>query len=66
MPDPDCQNACTESYAAQVARCTDVLRDNLVLAKTDEDKQLAQARFSRCMALAAEVKAACQQACEEN
>ena len=63
MPDSDCQTACTEAYAAQVSHCTDVLRDNLVLAKTDEDKQLAQERFERCMALAAEVKQSCLEAC---
>ena len=66
MPDADCQNACAEAYAAQVSQCANVLRDNLALAKTDQDKQLAQARFDRCMALAAEVKAACLQACQEN
>ena len=66
MPDKDCQMACAEAYTAQVGHCADVLRDNLVLAKTDTDKQLAQTEFGRCMALAEEVKSACLQACEEN
>ena len=65
MPDLDCHNACVEAYSAQVDHCTDVLRDNLVLAKTEEDKQLAETRFGRCMALAEEVKAACLKACNE-
>ena len=63
MPDTDCQTACAEAYTAQVGHCADVLRDNLVLAKTDADKQTAQTEFERCMALAEEVKASCFQAC---
>lgn len=63
MPDPDCQTACAEAYTAQVGHCADVLRDNLVLAKTDEDKQTAQTEFEHCMALAEEVKAACLKTC---
>ena len=65
MRDPDCQNACVEAYTAQVDHCADVLRDNLVLAKTDEDKQLAQTRFENCMALAEEVKTSCLKTCTE-
>lgn len=65
MPDPDCQTACGEAYTAQVDHCADFLRDNLVLAKTDEDKQLARAEFERCMALAEEVKAICLKTCAE-
>ena len=65
MPDTDCQMACAEAYSAQVDHCADVLRDNLVLAKTDEDKQLAQTEFDRCMALAEETKAICLQSCSE-
>lgn len=65
MPDTDCQTACAEAYTAQVGHCADVLRDNLVLAKTDADKQTAQTEFDRCMALAEEVKASCLQTCAE-
>ncbi len=65
MPDTDCQNACAESYTAQVGHCANVLRDNLVLAKTDEDKQLARTEFNHCMALAEEVNTACLEACRE-
>ena len=65
MSDTDCRTACAEAYTAQVGHCADVLRDNLVLAKTDEDKQLAQTEFERCMALAEEVKAICAKACAE-
>lgn len=65
MPDTDCQSACADSYTAQVGHCTDVLRDNLVLAKTDADKQTAQTEFEHCMALAEEVKASCLQTCAE-
>ncbi len=63
MPDTDCQNACEGAYTAQVDHCADVLRDNLVLAKTDADKQLAQTEFGRCMTLAEEVKASCLETC---
>ncbi len=65
MPDIDCQNACTGAYTAQVDHCADVLRDNLVLAKTDADKQLAQTEFEHCMALAEEVKTLCLKTCAE-
>ncbi len=65
MPNPDCQNACTEAYTAQVDHCADVLRDNLVLAKTDDDKQLAQTEFERCMALAEETQTICLKTCAE-
>lgn len=65
MPDTDCQNACAEAYTAQVGHCADVLRDNLVLAKTDADKQTAQTEFERCMALAEDVKTACLKTCGE-
>ncbi len=65
MPNTDCQTACADAYTAQVGRCADVLRANLVLAKTDEDKQLAQTEFERCMALAEEVKASCLKTCAE-
>ena len=66
MPGTDCQNACTEAYTVQVSHCTNVLRDNLVLAKTEEAKQVAQTEFDRCMALAEEVKAICLKVCHEN
>ena len=67
MPDTDCQNACAVYDSAQVGHCANVLRDNLVLAKTDEDKHLAQTEFDHCMALAEEVKTACLKTCgEEN
>ena len=66
MPDTDCQTACAEAYTAQVGHCANVLRDNLVLAKTDQDKQLAQTEFDHCMALAEEVKTICLEACREN
>lgn len=65
MPDSDCQTACAEAYIAQVGHCAAVLRDNLVLAKTDGDKQLAQTRFDHCMTLAEEVKTACLKVCAE-
>jgi hypothetical protein len=65
MADTDCQTACAGAYTAQVDRCADVLRDNLVLAKTDEDKQLAQTEFERCMALAKETKTICLKTCAE-
>ena len=65
MPDSDCQTACAEAYTVQVDHCANVLRDNLVLAKTDQDKQLAQAEFERCMALAQEVKTICLKTCAE-
>ena len=65
MSDTDCQTACAEAYTAQVGHCADVLRDNLVLAKTDEDKQLAQTEFGRCMALAEETKTICLKTCRE-
>lgn len=65
MSDADCQAACAEAYTAQVGHCTAVLRDNLVLAKADEDKQLAQTEFERCMALAEEVKTICLKTCAE-
>ncbi|MGI4791343.1 MAG: hypothetical protein ACRYFS_21150 [Janthinobacterium lividum] len=63
MPDLDCQNACVEAYTAQVGNCNDVLRDNLILAKTEDDKQLAQQRFDRCMKLAQETKEICIRTC---
>ena len=63
MPDPDCQTACAEACTAQVGHCANVLRDNLVLAKTDADKQLAQIEFQRCMALAVETKTICLKTC---
>ncbi len=66
MLDTDCQNACVAAYTGQVDHCADVLRDNLVLAKTDADKQLAQTEFNHCMALAEEVKTICLQTCREN
>ena len=65
MPDANCQTACAEAYTAQVGHCADVLRDNLVLAKTDADKQLARTEFERCLALAEEVKATCLKTCAE-
>ncbi len=65
MPDTDCQTACAGAYTAQVGHCADVLRDNLVLVKTDEDKQLARTEFERCIVLAEEVKTICLKTCAE-
>ena len=42
MPETDCQTACAEAYTAQVDHSADVLRDKLVMEKTDDDKHLAQ------------------------